>query len=98
MNPTSRSSPAALLAVNGLLAAVTVLIALVIALEDDLGTPAFLILITADLLAVLGMGVLIGKVSRDAAASGEAAELRHDLRTLDALEPLRTEANDSKQR
>ncbi|MET9664489.1 hypothetical protein ABZY19_03865 [Streptomyces sp. NPDC006475] len=98
MNPTSRSSPAALLAVNGLLAAVTVLIALVIALEDDLGTPAFLILITADLLAVLGMGVLIGKVSRDATTSGEAAELRHDLRTLDALEPLRTEANDSKQR
>ncbi|MFD3441822.1 hypothetical protein ACFWU3_30445 [Streptomyces sp. NPDC058685] len=98
MNPMSRPSPGAPLAVNGMLAVVTVLISLVVVLEDDLGTPAFLLLIAADLVAVLGMGVLIGGMSKDAATRGEAAELRHDLRTLDALEPLRTEANDGKQR
>ncbi|MBT2383427.1 hypothetical protein [Streptomyces sp. ISL-11] len=86
----SRPAPAALAA--AFLTPATALISLGISLADDLGTPAFCVLIAAELLIVLGMGTLFG-VARAATAAGgaDAERLRRDQETLDALEPLRTE-------
>ncbi|MFF9868251.1 hypothetical protein ACF1G0_23105 [Streptomyces sp. NPDC013953] len=93
MNTSTRPTLAVPSAATGLLAAATALIAVGISFADDLSTPAFIALICADLLIMLAMGALIGAsvaTNRTAEAEAEAARLRHDLETLDALEPLGT--------
>ncbi|CAM5356425.1 hypothetical protein [Streptomyces abikoensis] len=63
------------------------LITLALSLADDLGTPAFLALIGAELLLIAGMGALFGTLPTRS-ATGTSERLR-DEATLDALEPLR---------
>ncbi|MFH9819963.1 hypothetical protein [Streptomyces sp. NPDC017230] len=90
MHTSTRSAPAIPVAATGLLAVVTALIALAISLVDDLGTPAYVVLVAADLLVVLVIGVLLA-ASRpgNAPAGTDAVRLERDLERLDALEPLR---------
>ncbi|GAA3968805.1 hypothetical protein GCM10022384_20140 [Streptomyces marokkonensis] len=90
MHTSTRSAPAAPAAATGLLAVVTALIALAISLVDDLGTPAYVVLVAADLLVVLVMGVLLAaSLSGNAPTTADAARLERDLEKLDGLEPLR---------
>ncbi|MGK5544438.1 hypothetical protein ACSNOH_06880 [Streptomyces sp. URMC 127] len=84
-----QSTPA-FAALGPLLGAIA-LITLALSLADDLGTPAFLALIGAELLLIAGMGALFGtlqKQSTTATPAGTAERLR-DEAALDALEPLR---------
>ncbi|MFE0805258.1 hypothetical protein [Streptomyces sp. NPDC058812] len=53
MHTSTRSSPAVPTVATGMPAVVTALIALAIPLVDDLGTPALLVLVAANLLALL---------------------------------------------
>ncbi len=72
-----------------MLAVVTALISLALTLADGLGTPVFLVLITAELLVVLAMGALTGgSLAKETATGAEAAQLRQELAALEALEPL----------
>lgn len=92
MYTSTRPSAATLPLATGMLAVVTALIALVVSLVDDLGTPAFLVLLAAELLVVLVMAVLLaGLPAGNAVAGGGAAVPERDLETLDALEPLRAD-------
>ncbi|MFH8974421.1 hypothetical protein [Streptomyces sp. NPDC017890] len=101
MHAPTRPSVATMPLATGLLAVVTALIALATSLADGLETPAFLVLVAADLLIVLVMGVLLAAcltknatVTQNATAGTDAARLERDLGRLDLLEPLRTdEAN-----
>ncbi|MER7053581.1 MULTISPECIES: hypothetical protein [unclassified Streptomyces] len=90
MHSSTRSAPAVPAAATGLLAVVTALIAVAISLVDDLGTPAYVVLVAADLLVVLVMGVLLAaSLSGSAPTSADTARLERDLEKLDGLEPLR---------
>ncbi|MFB6550544.1 MULTISPECIES: hypothetical protein [unclassified Streptomyces] len=91
MHTPTRPSPTVPTVATALLAVVTALIALAISLVDDLGTPAFLVLVAADLLVVLVMGALLSaSLTRHTAAGTDAGRLERDLEKLDGLEPLRT--------
>ncbi|MFJ8146418.1 hypothetical protein ACIQ6R_15310 [Streptomyces sp. NPDC096048] len=98
MNHSTRPAPAVPAVATPLLAVVTALIALSTSLADDLGTPAFLVLVAADLLVVLVMGVLLSaSLTRHTAVGPDAGRLERDLEKLDGLEPLRTgEAKDAR--
>ncbi|MGC9495902.1 hypothetical protein [Streptomyces sp. WG7] len=99
MHTSPRPSVAALPLATGLLAVVTALIALAMSLADDLETPAFLVLVAADLLIVLVMGVLLAaSLANSTAASADATRLERDLETLAVLEPLRTDEPDGERR
>ncbi|MFH8788219.1 hypothetical protein [Streptomyces roseoverticillatus] len=62
------------------------LITLALSLAENLGTPAFLALTSAELLLVAGMGALFGTVKVQ--STSDAAQHQRDEATLDTLEPL----------
>ncbi|MFF7729493.1 hypothetical protein [Streptomyces sp. NPDC008001] len=77
------------------------LITLGLSLAEDLGPAPFAALIAAEVVLIAGMGALFGMMHAAGtapAAAGDAARLRRDEETLDALEPLRPEEHGSGQR
>ncbi|MGW2600705.1 hypothetical protein [Streptomyces klenkii] len=74
----------------GLLLCAIALITLALGFADNLGTPASLALIGAELLLVAAMGALFSTAQAQSTAAADAAEQKkRDEATLDALEPLR---------
>ncbi|WP_424890328.1 hypothetical protein [Streptomyces sp. XH2] len=83
---TAAQSPLAGTALGLLLCAIA-LITLALGLAEDLGTPAFLALIGAELALTACMGTLFGTVRAQRTADTE--QQQRDEAALDALEPLR---------